>query len=199
MTIENQDLPFASPNCELSDFERVSIVLKGKDSPYSCDGTIGLGVNMLKKLHSLDKKGGDWMILAVLSHEAAHIFQFKNKIKFNNTVQQEIHADIIAGWYMGKLMEDYKGKYDFSNGSSQAYNKMQDRVESISMWKQNLKLFFGTLGDSNYSSIQHHGMKSYTKWARPISLFTGESRDYKKLLMTYGKSDASHLIKEYNN
>jgi hypothetical protein len=201
---------FASPNCELSDFEKVSIVLKGKGAS-SCDGTIGLGVNMLKKLHSQDKKGGDWMILAVLSHEVAHIFQFKNKIKFNNTVQQEIHADIIAGWYMGKLMEDYKGKYDFSNGSSQAYNKMQDKVESISMWKQNLKLFFGELGDSNYSSIQHHGnfttrlmaihhgMKSYTKWASPISLITGESRDYKKLLMTYGKSDASHLIKEYNN
>jgi hypothetical protein len=189
------DVAIASPNCESS----------------SCDGTIGLGVNLLEKLHIQEKEGGVWMILAILSHEAAHIFQYKNNLKFENSVQQEIHADFIAGWYMGKLMEDYKGKYDFLNGSSQAYNKMQDKVESISMWKQNLKLFFGSLGDSNYSSIDHHGnyitrtmamhkgMRSYTGWAQPINTITGESRDYKKLLITYGKRDASDLIKEYNH
>ena len=207
----SEDVAFASPNCELSDFQRVSIVLKGKDSPYNCDGTIGLGVNLLTKLHNQNKEGGYWMILSILSHEAAHIFQYKNKIKFKNTVQQEIHADFIAGWYMGKLMKDYEGKYDFSNGASKAYNEMQDRVESISEWKQNLRMYFGSLGDNNYTSIYHHGnfttrymaihygMRSYTKWAGPIRITDGKSRDYKKILATYGKSDASQLIKEYNN
>lgn len=189
------DVAFASSNCKTS----------------SCDGTIGLGINLLTKLHNQNKEEGYWMILSILSHEAAHIFQYKNKIKFKNTVQQEIHADFIAGWYMGKLMKDYEGRYDFSNGSSQAYNEMWDKRQSISEWKQNLRMYFGSLGDNNYTSIYHHGnfttrlmaihkgMKSYTGWAEPISTIDGKSRDYKKLLATTAKRDALTLIERYNH
>ena len=213
----SEDVAFASPNCKnssekISAFDKVALVLSDavNATATSCDGTIGLGVNLLTKLHNQNKEGGYWMILSILSHEAAHIFQYKNKIKFKNTVQQEIHADFIAGWYMGKLMKDYEGKYDFSNGASKAYNEMYDKRQSISEWKQNLRMYFGSLGDNNYTSIYHHGnfttrymaihygMKSYTGWAGPISITDGKSRDYKKLLATYGKRDASTFIERYN-
>ena len=190
----SQEIAFASPDCET----------------FSCNGTIGLGVNFLQELLSIDKELGVWMIISVLGHEAAHIFQFKNKIKFDTTVQQEINADFIAGWYMGKLMNDYEGKYDFSKGASQALNGMWDRRNSIYNWKLNLANFFGSLGDNNYSSADHHGnycarsmairkgMKSYRGWAEPINSIDGKPRDYKKKLALYANRDAKYMIQLCN-
>ena len=72
-------------------------------------------------------------------------------------------------------------------------------------------LFFGFLGDNNYTSIYHHGnfttrllainsgMDSYTGWAEPISTIDGKSRDYKKLLATNAKRFALNYIKRYNH
>jgi len=106
-------------------------------------------------------------------------------------------------------IEYYPGNVAFASPNCELSDF--DKVESISTWKQNLKLFFGTLGDSNYSSIQHHGnfttrsmaihygMKSYTGWARPKGIFDGKSRDYKKLLATVAKRDASTFIERYNH
>jgi hypothetical protein len=189
------DVAFASSNCKTS----------------GCDGTIGLGVDLITKLLKENEEAGYWMVLSILSHEAAHIFQYKNKITFKNTVHQEVHADYIAGWYMGKLLGDYEGEYDFSNGGSKAFNEMWDRVQSIKEWKHDLRLFFGVLGDNNYTSIDHHGnfttrsmainsgMESYTGWAEPISTIDGKSRDYKKLLATNAKRFALNYIKRYNH
>ena len=188
------EIAYASPNCKT----------------FKCDGTVGLGISFLKKLYDIDEELGYWMIISVLSHEAAHIFQYKNKIKFENTVQQEISADFIAGWYMGKLMKDYEGEYDFSGGASKAYNEMEDRRQSISEWKQSLRIFFGYLGDNNYTDINHHGnyatrsmaihkgMRSYTGWAQPINSIDGRPRDYKRRLALYAQRDAAYMISQWN-
>jgi hypothetical protein len=164
------------------------------------DGTISLGIDLMEKQY---KKGtGKWLIAAIMAHEIAHILQFKNQMKFENTVHQEIHADMLSGWFLGKLIEDYKGSYDFSEGAKVAYNKMEDRIQQASEIQQNLRLFFGGMGDNNYFSIQHHGnfttramamhkgMYSYTGWSL---------RDWKRVFFEFGQKDALKIIDDYNH
>lgn len=175
---------FASPNC----------------TEINCDGTISLGIDLINIQY---KKGtGKWLITAIMTHEIAHILQFKNQMKFQNTVHQEIHADMLAGWYLGKLIEDYKGTYDFSNGTKAAYNDMEDRIEQAREIESNLRIFFGGIGDNNYFSTQHHGnyttrlmamhngIKSYTGWSL---------KDWKRVFFKFGQNDALKIIEDYNH
>lgn len=188
------EVAFASPNCKSS----------------SCDGNIGLGFDLLLKLLNLEDLGGKWMFRAILYHEAAHVFQFKNNLKFENTVHQEIHADLIAGWYLGKQIKNYMGEYDFSNGANQAIKKMYQKEQSMRIYKSNITMLFGLLGDINYNTINHHGnyttrahaihdgMDLYTGYATPVNPINGESRDYKKILMTQVKNHALSIIKDWD-
>ena len=45
-----------------------------------------------------------------MAHEFAHILQYKHSMRFNSNVHQEIHADILAGWYIGKYLKDIENK-----------------------------------------------------------------------------------------
>lgn len=138
MKICNGNNGFASPNC----------------ANYNCNGTIELGKGLL--LFEYKKKGpssgyeiGKYMIISIMAHEFAHIFQYSHpEFRFKNSVVQEVHADMLAGWYMTKyFMDNTPGseKYGWYYGTN---------VRDI--WTD-MTISFGWMGDKAYWSQQHHG------------------------------------------
>lgn len=127
---------------------------------YNCNGTIELGNHLL--FHEYKKQGpisknalGKNMVIAIMAHEFAHIFQYTHpEFKFKNAVIQEIHADLLAGWYMSQyLIKEYgvtrdDVKYKFNNMS---------KVEEIDKIMSDMRIAFGWMGDEQYWSPQHHG------------------------------------------
>jgi hypothetical protein len=127
---------------------------------YNCNGTIELGNHLL--IHEYNKQGpitkkvlGKNMVIAIMAHEYAHIFQYNHpELKFKNAVVQEIHADMLAGWYLlQNLMNEYglnrqDVRYKFNNA---------DKVEFINNMMQDINIAFGWMGDEQYWSPQHHG------------------------------------------
>lgn len=127
---------------------------------YNCNGTIELGNHLL--IHEYTKQGpktknalGKNMVIAIMAHEFAHIFQYTHpEFKFKNAVIQEIHADMLAGWYMAQYLMNEAGvnkddvKYKFNN---------YDKVEKIDKVMMDMKIAFGWMGDEQYWSPQHHG------------------------------------------
>lgn len=127
---------------------------------YNCNGTIELGNHLL--VHEYKKQGpttknalGKNMVIAIMAHEFAHIFQYTHpEFKFKNAVIQEIHADLLAGWYMSQyLIKEYgvtrdDVKYKFNNKS---------KVEEIDKIMDDMIIAFGWMGDEQYWSPQHHG------------------------------------------
>lgn len=75
-------------------------------------------------------------IIAIMAHEFGHILQYKYKLNsYKGWVGKwpELHADFLAGWYMGKKQ----------------YIKQQEFEKIItSFWDK---------GDDNYFSSNHHG------------------------------------------
>lgn len=144
----------------------------------NCHGTIEIGVNLLK--HQLKKTSGEWRIIAVMAHEFAHILQYKHNMRFISNVQQEIHADILAGWYIGKFLT------------------AQDDSDKII---DDLRLYFAEMGDEAYFSPNHHG-NAYT---RLMAIHKGIRASHHKGLgwdytfMKWGKEDAQYLIDKYNH
>ena len=77
-------------------------------------------------------------IIAIMAHEFAHIIQDKYKLNESGTwvgKYPELHADFIAGWYIGKK------KY---------LTEIELETVAISFWDK---------GDANYNNIDHHGTK----------------------------------------
>ncbi|MDA0783365.1 MAG: hypothetical protein O2814_02350 [Bacteroidetes bacterium] len=74
------------------------------------DGKIRLGRELMK--FEYQKKGlvynlsiGSYFAIAVLAHEYAHIIQFNHpELVFPDVVTQEIHADMIAGYLLARLI-----------------------------------------------------------------------------------------------
>lgn len=103
-------------------------------NPY----TIILGKGLL--LDEYVNTNGFYSILAIMAHEFAHVTQYK----FNETLlgkTAELHADYLAGWYIGK-------KKDLS---SEEINKI-----SLSFWDK---------GDNDYFSADHHGTSAERRLA----------------------------------
>ena len=128
---------------------------------YNCNGTIELGNHLL--IHEFKKPGyvtksalGKNMVIAIMAHEFAHIFQYAHpEFKFKNAVIQEIHADLLAGWYMAHYLIRESGveveasyRYIFNDYS---------KVREIDHIFSDLKIAFGWMGDEEYWSPQHHG------------------------------------------
>lgn len=128
---------------------------------YNCNGTIELGNHLL--IHEFKKLGpntktalGKNMVIAIMAHEFAHIFQYTHlKFKFKNAVIQEIHADMLAGWYMVQHLIRESGvevevsyRYIFND---------RTKVREIDRNFSDLKVAFGWMGDEEYWSPQHHG------------------------------------------
>ena len=127
---------------------------------YNCNGTIELGNHLLvyeyKKLGPITKNAlGKNMVIAIMAHEFAHIFQYAHpEFKFKNAVIQELHADLLAGWYMAQYLIKEHGvtrddvKYKFNNMS---------KVEGIDKIMSDMRIAFGWMGDEEYWSPLHHG------------------------------------------
>jgi tetratricopeptide (TPR) repeat protein len=92
--------------------------------------TIMLGKGLL--LDEYVNTNNSYSIIAIMAHEFAHTVQYKFKY-YGNGKEPELHADYLAGWYMGKK------KYLTS-----------DEVDKISS-------SFWDKGDINYFSPDHHG------------------------------------------
>lgn len=129
-------------------------------SKSNCNGTIELGKDLLMheyaKIGPVTKKSlGKYMIISIMAHEFAHIFQYSHpELKFKNSVVQEVHADMLAGWYMAQYLINEYGisredvKYKFDNS---------EKVEIIDKIMQDIGIGFGWMGDEEYWSAQHHG------------------------------------------
>jgi hypothetical protein len=153
---------------KLERFFNVSVDLKitsgsngiAKKTCSSCNGTIELGSHLLIQEYSLvgpitKKSLGKYMIVSIMAHEFAHIFQYSHpELKFKNAIVQEVHADMVAGWYMSHYVMNELGissedvKYKFHNA---------DKVEVIDNIILEISIAFGWLGDEQYWSSQHHG------------------------------------------
>jgi hypothetical protein len=79
------------------------------------NGTIELGKGLL--IFEYNKKGpvtkesiGKYMVMSIMAHEFAHIYQYAHpEYVFKSGVVQEIHADMIAGYYMAKYLINNAG------------------------------------------------------------------------------------------
>jgi hypothetical protein len=126
----------------------------------NCNGTIELGSHLLIQEYSLigpktKNSLGKYMIISIMAHEYAHIYQYSHpELKFRDAIVQEVHADMLAGWYMSQyLMNEYgvnreDVKYEFHNAN---------QVKIINDIIQDIGIGFGWLGDEQYWSSQHHG------------------------------------------
>jgi hypothetical protein len=120
----------------------------------NCNGTIELGKGLL--LFEYNKKGpvtkesiGKYMVISIMAHEFAHIFQYAHpEFRFSSGVVQEVHADMLAGYYMVKYLTAEAGNditFDYS------------AKQRISKLMNDMGISFGWMGDSQYWSQQHHG------------------------------------------
>ena len=67
-----------------------------------CSGTVLFGLNLTHELIAeLGNRLGQNAIIGVLAHEFAHIAQFNFGIHSGWTRNMELHADALAGWYVG--------------------------------------------------------------------------------------------------
>jgi hypothetical protein len=67
-------------------------------------GTVLLGLKLLNSL--LDGNDGGGAIAGICAHECGHIYQYFsdwfNRLSPAGTIAVELHADLIAGYYMGR-------------------------------------------------------------------------------------------------
>ena len=126
----------------------------------TCNGIIELGSHLLIQEYSLigpktKKSLGKYMIISIMAHEYAHIYQYRHpELKFRDAIVQEVHADMLAGWYMSQyLMNEYgvnsdDVRYKFHNAN---------QVKIIDDIILDIGIGFGWLGDEQYWSPQHPG------------------------------------------
>ena len=159
----------------------------------NCDGTIELGKDLLnfeyKKACSYSSCDmGKWMVVAVLAHEIAHIIQYSHKMRFTSTVQQEIHADILAGWYIAKYMDEIMTDHD------RYFGRVYDDI------KFEIQMGFGFKGDKEYWSPYHHGnyLTRLSAVESGISQYERGFRDWEKVFFRWGPGDAQSIIDKWN-
>jgi hypothetical protein len=115
---------------------------------------IELGKDLLS--FEYNKKGpvskehiGKYMIISIMAHEFAHIFQYTHpEYVFKNSVIQEVHADLLAGFYISKY---FLGKFSFE---PKLNYELQNKT---SILISDLAISFGWMGDTQYWDQQHHG------------------------------------------
>lgn len=105
-------------------------------------GTIGFGVNLLQTMFQTFSgrnaiSMGDHAACAVLAHEFGHIAQFNLGLPWNQGARPELHADFLAGWYMGIRARQVSNwqPVNISEAAEQMFN----------------------VGDTEFTSPNHHG------------------------------------------
>jgi hypothetical protein len=135
-------------------------IAKKNCQKYNCNGTIELGNHLL--IHEYTKQGpitkkalGRNMVIAIMAHEYAHIYQYSHpELKFKNAVIQEIHADMLAGWY---LSQNLINEFGLSREDVRYKFKNAEKVEFVNNMMHDIEIAFGWMGDEQYWSPQHHG------------------------------------------
>lgn len=96
------------------------------------DGTVMFGVNLMQSELMRENRG--ITIHAITAHEFGHIRQIKDgRLLSVHTKWRELHADYLAGWYMG----------------------VRNQFENVDLAPV-LQSFFSK-GDYNFTSENHHG------------------------------------------
>lgn len=122
---------------------------------------------------------GKNMIMAIMAHEFAHIYQYSHpEFKFKNSVIQEIHADMLSGWYITK--------YFISNCPGNDIKTQMEYNDNVRSIFTDLQISFGWMGDKEYWSQQHHG-----NYLTRSSAFYEGWKDYKER----GISDFNYFLK----
>jgi hypothetical protein len=117
---------------------RNALALKESQLPGS-QGTVLFGREMLATVLR-DNAHGDMFVMGICAHEFGHIVQFFSAYHTrltgaHSTVKLvELHADFLSGYYIGLRNVEYSSRELVSLGHA---------------WK--------TLGDSDYTNINHHG------------------------------------------
>lgn len=102
-------------------------------------GTVLFGLNLLRQ-QTGGPSGWDIAVLGICAHEFAHIYQFDHGIQDHllvgqrTVVRTELHADFLAGFFIGVLRHERPG---------------------IAI--QRFGQLFYDLGDKAFNSRQHHG------------------------------------------
>ncbi|MGI8495682.1 MAG: hypothetical protein ACR2L1_10290, partial [Pyrinomonadaceae bacterium] len=105
---------------------------KFRVSPQSTsDGMIFFGIDLIRSQYNFFSKRG-YAIPSIMSHEYAHLLQFKLNFPFRGR-WQELHADFMAGWYTAR-----RSRYAPQNV------------------RESMTTFFDN-GDYDFNSSQHHG------------------------------------------
>ncbi|MGI8469864.1 MAG: hypothetical protein ACR2N3_15595 [Pyrinomonadaceae bacterium] len=105
----------------------------------TADGMVFFGIDLLKVQYATSKRG--YAIPSIMSHEYAHILQYKLNFPFRGK-WQELHADFLAGWYtahrarfmpqnMGESMTTFFDNGDTDFNSSQHHGSPQEREEAF--------------------------------------------------------------------
>jgi hypothetical protein len=104
----------------------------------SKDGTVCLGTRLVRQVTRRDELNRRWKtrLTAIIAHEWAHIVQFSRGYR-NAGKSVELHADFLAGWFLGR-----------TSGARTGF-KDQERGEAMIR-------FFG-LGDYEIYHPEHHG------------------------------------------
>jgi hypothetical protein len=99
-----------------------------------------LGTTLIDAEKAQFGSGAGTSITLIMSHEFSHILQFRKG--FYQRVQlQELHADFMAGWLLGKMYKTY----------TPGENPMDMQSAGVSIWQK---------GSLNYRDPQFHGTPS---------------------------------------
>lgn len=102
-------------------------------------GTVLFGLTMLSRVDTMAH--GDLFVQAVCAHEFAHIRQYQTPLfarldRPDTAKLVELHADFLAGYYLGRLQRNFGAEELVALGRS---------------WE--------TLGDSEFTRREHHGTR----------------------------------------
>ncbi len=115
---------------------------------YNEDGQTYFGINMMNNYLATAGSNATFYVLWILSHEYSHILQYKNGgTIWQKTKWNELQADFIAGSIAAKhILENSSQSYDvnWKNYYVQQYGDVA-------------RMFFKSLGDTNFGSPSHHG------------------------------------------
>ncbi len=101
---------------------------------YHEDGAVFLGRNLIEREQKNSIYWGT-VLSFILAHEYAHIYQYKKDINISNP-SFELHADFLAGWYLG--VKNYETDGLFAN--------FQAATEALF-----------EKGEYHFNSTDHHG------------------------------------------
>lgn len=120
---------------------------RGNDPMY--DGLVAFGRTMLaSRLWNINK--GEYAVAGILAHEYAHVMQIKKGTSYSSGKLRELHADFMAGYFIGKQGFPQSGINSFANDlysigdydfwSPQHHGTPEERVDAMLVGFQNRNL-----------------------------------------------------------